>query len=100
LREKGISKKELAVKLEKHPSEISKWLNGEHNFTLRSIAKLQSELGETLLEVPSKKPTATLYSPFRKASYRLTVKRNPITVKGKKEDWKNANAQNEYANVG
>jgi transcriptional regulator with XRE-family HTH domain len=56
LGEKGISKKELAQRLEKNPSEISKWLNGEHNFTLRSIAKLQAELGEPLLVVPKRMP--------------------------------------------
>jgi transcriptional regulator with XRE-family HTH domain len=55
LRENNISKKELAAKMDKSPSEISKWLNGEHNFTLRSLAKLSAELGEPLLEVPKKK---------------------------------------------
>lgn len=54
LREKNITKKELAEMLEKKPSEISKWLSGEHNFTLRSLAKLSAELGEPLLEVPKK----------------------------------------------
>lgn len=54
LRENDITKKELAEKLDKKPSEISKWLSGEHNFTLRSLAKLSSELGEPLLEVPKK----------------------------------------------
>lgn len=56
LRDNNISKKELAEKLDKSPSEISKWLNGEHNFTLRSLAKLSAELGEPLLEVPKRKP--------------------------------------------
>jgi transcriptional regulator with XRE-family HTH domain len=55
LREKNISKKELAENMNKQPSEISKWLNGEHNFTLRSLAKLSAELGEPLIEVPKKK---------------------------------------------
>lgn len=55
LREKDITKKELAEKLDKKPSEISKWLGGEHNFTLRSLAKLSAELGEPLLEVPTRK---------------------------------------------
>lgn len=55
LREKGITKKELAEKMGKNPSEISKWLSGEHNFTLRSLAKLSAELGEPLLEVPKRK---------------------------------------------
>lgn len=52
LKEKGYSQKDLAEKMDKKPSEISKWLNGEHNFTLRSIAKLEAELGETILCVP------------------------------------------------
>jgi len=58
LRENKISKKELAEKMNKKPSEISKWMSGEHNFTLRSLAKLSAELGEPLLEV-SKKKTKT-----------------------------------------
>lgn len=54
IKEKGYSQKELAEKLNKRPSEISKWLNGEHNFTLRSIAKLEVELGEPILRVPKR----------------------------------------------
>lgn len=52
--EKGYSQKELAESIGKNPSEISKWLKGEHNFTLRSIAKLQAELGEPIICVPKK----------------------------------------------
>lgn len=52
LKSQGLSKKELAEKLEKKPSEISKWLNGEHNFTLRSLCKLQCELGVELIRIP------------------------------------------------
>lgn len=55
LREKGISQKDLAEAMGKKQSEISKWLSGEHNFTLRSLAKLQAELGEDLITVPAKK---------------------------------------------
>jgi len=55
LHEKDLTRKDLAEMLEKKPSEISKWLSGDHNFTLRSLAKLSAELGEPLLEVPKKK---------------------------------------------
>lgn len=55
LAEKNITQKSLADKMGKQPSEISKWLSGEHNFTLRSLAKLSVELGEPLLMVPPKK---------------------------------------------
>lgn len=54
LRDKGISQKELAENMDKKPSEISRWLSGSQNITLRSIAKLEAELGETLIEIPTK----------------------------------------------
>lgn len=54
LREKGITQKMLAEKMGKTPSEISKWLSGEHNFTLRSITKLEAELGEDLIYIRKK----------------------------------------------
>lgn len=53
IEEKNITQKELASKLGKTPSEVSKWLHGEHNFTLKSICKLQVALGIKLLEVPT-----------------------------------------------
>jgi ribosome-binding protein aMBF1 (putative translation factor) len=56
LRERNLSRKELALRLDKQPSEISKWLSGEHNFTLRSLAKLSAELGEPLIVVPRRTP--------------------------------------------
>jgi transcriptional regulator with XRE-family HTH domain len=57
LREKGINQKGLADILGKQPSEIHKWLSGEHNFTLKSLCKLEAELGHELLVVPVKKPS-------------------------------------------
>jgi transcriptional regulator with XRE-family HTH domain len=52
LKEKGITQKELAMQMGKTPSEISKWLSGEHNFTLRSLAKLEAELGKEIIYIP------------------------------------------------
>ena len=52
LEAKGINRKELAEKLGKRPSEISKWLNGDHNLTLKTIARLEAELGVELWYVP------------------------------------------------
>lgn len=59
LKEKGFSQKDLADKMEKRPSEINKWLVGEHNFTLRSLAKLEAELGDTIINVPHRKPVSS-----------------------------------------
>lgn len=47
MKARGLSQNDLAKALDKSPSEISKWLSGMHNFTLRSIAKL-----ETVLDAP------------------------------------------------
>lgn len=52
--EKQMTQKDLAERLGKKPSEISKWLSGTHNLTLRTIAKLESVLGETILAVPTR----------------------------------------------
>lgn len=51
LEKKGLTQAQLAERLEKQPSEISKWLSGEHNLTLRSLAKLEAELGEPIVLV-------------------------------------------------
>lgn len=96
LREKGYTQKTLAEKLDKGPSEIHKWLNGDHNFTLRSIAKLEAELGETLLEVPVSKPVMEFYSNYEKTTYTFTVYKR----KQRLEDWKYATTHTELSNVG
>lgn len=51
LEQKGYKQKDLAESLGKKESEISKWLSGEHNLTLKSLAKLQAALGEEIITV-------------------------------------------------
>ena len=46
---KGYTQKDLADKMNKKPSEINKWLKGTHNLTLRTLAKLEAELGEPII---------------------------------------------------
>lgn len=48
---KGLSKKQLADNLGKRPNEITRWLSGEHNFTLSTIAMLSSYFGEPIIDV-------------------------------------------------
>jgi transcriptional regulator with XRE-family HTH domain len=52
LKKQGKTQRELAQELGKSESEISKWLTGEHNFTIRSIAKLQAILKEPIVLFP------------------------------------------------
>lgn len=52
LKKKGYSQKNLADELGKRPSEVNKWLCSEHNFTIKSLAKLQAQLGEPIINIP------------------------------------------------
>ena len=47
----GLTKLEFAKALGKRPSEITKWLSGQHNFTIRTIALLSTFFGEPLIQV-------------------------------------------------
>lgn len=51
LQAKGYTQKDLAERMHKKPSEINKWLKSTHNLTLKTIAKLEAELGESIIEV-------------------------------------------------
>ena len=52
MKERGWTQKDLAKKMGKTESEVSKWLSGLHNLTLKSIAKLEIVLEADLLTVP------------------------------------------------
>ena len=51
IKAKGYTQKDLAEKLNKRPSEINKWLKGNHNLTLKTIAKLEAQLGKPIIYV-------------------------------------------------
>ena len=51
LKEKDLTQKEFAHKLNKRESEISKWLTGRHNFTLQTIARIETALGCKLIAI-------------------------------------------------
>ena len=51
LKEKGMTQKELAKKMNKTEAEVSVWVSGQHNFTLRTLARISVILGEDLIQV-------------------------------------------------
>lgn len=51
LKERGIKKGEFAEMLDKKPSEVSKWLSGAHNLTMKSINKMEFVLGVELINI-------------------------------------------------
>lgn len=60
----GMNQKVLAAKLGKKESEISRWLGGMHNLTLRNIARLNVALGSKVIVVPpADAQPAFIYTP-------------------------------------
>lgn len=51
MKEKGISKKELAALTHRRPSDVTRWLGGGHNFTCRTIALIEQALDAPIIEI-------------------------------------------------
>ena len=49
LKERNLSKADFAKLLGKKPSEVSRWLTGMHNLTLKSIIKMETALDIDLI---------------------------------------------------
>jgi transcriptional regulator with XRE-family HTH domain len=54
LREKNLNQKNLAQKLEKSEAEVSKWLSGTHNFTMRTLTAIETVLDAEIIVAPWK----------------------------------------------
>ena len=53
LKRKGMTQRELARRLGKRESEVSKGLPGRHNFTTNTIARISLSLGAPIINVPT-----------------------------------------------
>lgn len=51
MRQRGLSKKQFADALGRRPSEITKWLSGQHNFTIATLSMLSSFFGQPIIAV-------------------------------------------------
>ncbi|OJV14828.1 MAG: transcriptional regulator [Dyadobacter sp. 50-39] len=51
LESKGLTQKDLAEMLGKKESQVSKWMTGTHNFTIRTLALLEVTLGASIFQV-------------------------------------------------
>ena len=47
--DKGLSKAEFARAIGKRPCEITKWLSGQHNFSLKTLALLSTFFGVSFI---------------------------------------------------
>lgn len=78
LETKGWNKGQLAEAMGKTPSEVSKWLSGMHNLTLKSIIKMEAALGIDLIHC----------EPIKEYEYVfLGVISNTEELKGKAEEY-------------
>lgn len=51
MQERGLNNKQFAEALGKRPNEITRWLSGEHNFTISTLAMLAAFFGQPIITV-------------------------------------------------
>lgn len=88
LEAKGWSKVQLAEAMGKSPSEVSKWLSGMHNLTLKSIIKMESALGMELIHCEPIKEYEYVY---------LGVISQAEDLKEKADQYNESTSMQEYA---
>lgn len=84
LEEKGWNQSDLANALDKSNAEISKWLSGTHNLTLRSIAKMEAVLGADIIITPKK--AAQKYKEVKYVTWTVHASKNEMIPDVEYED--------------
>lgn len=51
MQERGYNQKTFAQAIGHRPSEVHRWLSGEHNFTLKTIALLSEFFGKPIINI-------------------------------------------------
>ena len=77
LEQKGMSQKDLAQKLGKTETEVSRWLCGTHNLTMATIAKIAVALDDDLI-------TPTVTKRRRSIIPKLALPKRPASVREKR----------------
>jgi len=94
LQRKGITQREFAKQMGKKESEISKWLSGSHNFTIHTIAQIETILGDSIIEIvrpPESKINAVIKDVLDyNQVYVLSTELYPFPVTLLYKEWKNS----------
>lgn len=67
LLKKGWSQADFAKAAGKKESEISRWMSGTHNFTLKTISFIETVLGEDIIRVTRKQKLVDGYGCVRRS---------------------------------
>lgn len=79
LRSQNISQAEFASRMKVTPAQVSKLLSGKVNFELKTISKLQSVLGESIIDIDlSVKPKNEIEQKISTQVVFVYVKSDPI----------------------
>lgn len=84
LEKKGMKQKDLALLLGKKEAEISKWMGGMHNFTLRTIASIEIVLNEQIMIIPN---TTHFYSKSNIVNNTSTIFHGKVHTREIEKKW-------------
>lgn len=77
LDKKAMKQKDLATLLGKKEAEVSRWLTGFHNFTIKSIAKIEAALGEQIIYT-AQESEQEVVNAVKAYSYKVYVHHNEL----------------------
>ena len=96
LEKQNKTQRELAALLGKSEAEISKWMQGTHNFTFQTIAKIEIALGEPLIEItgkPQKTEHVYCHFPFDQSFVFHSERCNSIEIPLAGSGWLSASSK-------
>ena len=73
LQRKNLSQADLARKTGKSEALVSRWLSGTHNFTIQTIAEIETALGEELLSIRQYRRTSNLVGGYNTPPVRTAM---------------------------
>ena len=84
LSRKGWSQADLARATHKTEAEVSRWLSGTYNFTIKSLALIESATGEKIISVNQYRKPSELVSGYRISPRKAAFLNSPKAKYGKK----------------
>lgn len=75
LEDKKLTQRDFSRLMGKNEAEISRWMQGTHNFTINTIRKIEKALGTSIFEVVKKQNVYSLIKPNENFHIILSCKR-------------------------